>query len=236
LFARTTKATQAGLGGNIQITARAIDMVGRANISASSEASDGDAGGIIINSSGPISLDHEAAINVSSDLVNAGNIEITTSNLLSLTDNARIAASAKLNGGNVHISARNLSLSRSLITGQAGATGGTITANSRAVALGASTINGLAGGRDVLVDINGRLLQAIDSAILSDNTNFTIDTDLASALVPFGANIAGVSARLQEFCGIRLSQISSFAVTGRGGLTLDPARAAPAGDPSQSGH
>ncbi|MBC8106166.1 MAG: filamentous hemagglutinin N-terminal domain-containing protein [Anaerolineae bacterium] len=230
LFARTTKATQAGQGGNIELTAGSIDMFGRASISASSELSDGDAGGIIINSSGPISLDHGAAINVSSDRVNAGNIDITTRDSLALTDNSRIAGSAKGNGGVVNIIARNLSLSRSLITGEAGLTGGTITVNSKAVSLGASTINGRAGGRDVRVDINGRLLQAVDSAILSDNTNFTIDTDLASALVPFNADIAGVTARLQDFCGIRISEISSFTITGRGGLTLDPAHAAPASD------
>lgn len=229
LFARTTRTAQAGAGGDIRLIVGALAITNRATISASSENSDGNAGGIIVNASGPISLSHGAAINVSSDRVNGGDIAITTSKSLSLRDNARIAASANINGGNIVIvAAKNLSLARSLITGRAGQTGGAITINTNAVSLGASTINGLAGGQDVVVRISGDLLQAIDSAILSDNATFSLDTNLASSLIPYGADIAGATARLQDFCGTRAAQISSFTVSGRGGLTLDPARAAPA--------
>jgi hypothetical protein len=166
---------------------------------------------------------------VSADLTNGGDIVIDSTNAISLTDNARITASANRNGGNVRVVVRTLSLSNSLITGQAGQTGGAITITADAVSLGdASTINGLAGGADVVVDINGQLLQSIDSAILSDSASFVIDTDLAGSLVRFDIDPASAAARLQEFCGIRAEEISSFSVVGRGGLSLDPARLAPA--------
>ena len=58
-------------------------------------------------------------------------------------------------------------------------------------------------GTDVVVNINGQLLQAIDSAILSDNASFTPDTDIASSIVPFNVDVASVTARLQDFCGLR---------------------------------
>jgi hypothetical protein len=182
-------------------------------------------------SSGPITLMHGAAINVSSDNTNGGDISISArEGPVKLLDGGRITARAAKTGGNVIINAGEIALSRrSLITGEAGLNGGSITLTTRATALGGnSLINGKAVGMDVDVDVFGRLLQSIDSAIQSDNATFTLDTDLASALVPFGADIAGVTARLQDFCGIRVSEISSFTVTGRGGLTLDPARAAPA--------
>jgi hypothetical protein len=232
LFARTVfpaTSGQGGKGGDIRINARSIEITNRATISAQSVQSLGDAGGISINITGPASLTHGGQISVSSELVNGGDIVLSSADAISLANQARIAASANQTGGNVRINAKQLSLSNSIITGQAGLNGASITINADAVSLGSnSTINGLAGGNDVIVDINGALLQAVDSAILSDNATFIVDTDLASSLVPFNVDVAGASARLQDFCGIRAARISSFTVTGRGGLSLDPARVAPA--------
>ena len=150
LFARTTHANQGGRGGDIRLDVGAIEITNRATISASSDLAAGDAGGIVINVSGPLVLRHGGAINVSSDLVNGGNIDINSSGMISLNDRARVAASAQENGGNIRIIARTIALSDSTITGQAGRSGGVITIDAGAVSLGdRSTINGIASLEDV---------------------------------------------------------------------------------------
>ena len=99
--------------------------------------------------------------------------------------------------------------------------------------LNRSTINGLAGGTDVLVTINtNSLLTSRDSQILTDRGFFSIDTDLAESLSGFDLTVRNAGARLQESCDVRaFGDVSSFNVTGAGGITLDPANAAPAANP-----
>src|SRR6202008_3356285 len=115
------------------------------------------------------------------------------------------------------------------ITGEAGGNGGRVTLGTAAASLcAASLIKGRANQADVDVDVSGELLRSVDSDIQSDNVTFTLDRDIASSIVPFDAAVTSAIARLQDFCGIRVSEISSFTVTGRGGLMPDPQRPAPA--------
>jgi filamentous hemagglutinin family protein len=220
-----------GKGGDVSLVARSLTIDGPANVGADS-LSTGDAGTVTVRTIGPITLSDGAAITVASALTTGGTMRLQSDTDLILR-NARVAASADANGGNIDIIApRVVSLFRGEITGKTRlGDGGRITIDPKVTSLASGTINGSAGGRDVAVRIDGILLRSTDSQIISDNAIFSLDTDLASSIVPFNADVTGATARLQDFCGIRASQISSFSFIGRGGVMSDPARATPSASP-----
>src|SRR6266576_2081004 len=84
----------------------------------------GEAGRIVIDTTGPLKLKQESGISTSSDLSDAGSIDITSGGEIKLKDQSSITVSAGHNGGDIHITAPDLVyLLNSSITATAGANG-----------------------------------------------------------------------------------------------------------------
>ncbi|MBC8106165.1 MAG: hypothetical protein H7Z14_06210, partial [Anaerolineae bacterium] len=182
---------------------------------------------ISIDSSRTVTLSSGARLNAAA-AGTGGNITINAGRSVQRRDSTITAAAG--NQGNIAINApHSVIVLNSTITAQAQGTGGAISIDPRFVVLNKSTINGLAGGQDVLVTINAdNLLVSNDSAILTDRGVFSIDTDLAQGLVGFDLNLRAANAKLQESCDTRVfGDVSSFTLTGAGGVSLDPARPMP---------
>ncbi len=108
-----------------------------------------------------------------------------------------------------------------------GSDGGQIAVDPRFVVLRDSTIDGRAhgGARDVPVDIDARsvFVRSAGSAILSNQANVPVATDISGALQGLPPARPGTPPQLVPQCGLRLGgDVSSFLLTGRGGEPPQP--------------
>jgi filamentous hemagglutinin family protein len=232
-FARTTLPQGAGNGGGINLTADSLHIDGPGEISASSDMSSGNAGGVLVQVSGPIELSNSALITVRSDLSDAGNLIVHAGSDITL-DHAGIDASAAEDGGDIDVTAgKSLSLLRdSTVSGKAGTDGGRVTLSAPAVADGNSTVNGLAGAKSrpvhVRIALSGDLFIS-NATFLGADIITPPPYNLGGQLVNLVSNLAAPSARVIELCGHQIeSDFSSFIVVGGNGLPTTPEAPQPA--------
>jgi filamentous hemagglutinin family protein len=233
-----------GNAGQLRVRARTIDISGPATpiptglfartiVGGDGAAGAGGRGGNIDLRAREIRLHDGGQIAVTSTTKGrAGDIHISGANELTLVSSASIRAEAKSSqGGNITIAARDLvRLDHAQITAfSGGADGAHITIDPRAVTLSASEINGKAAGRDVFVQIDARaLLLSSDSTIETDFADFTPTADVTRGLATLESAVRDAAAVLQATCAKRYEgSFSSFVVTSRGGLPLEPAMYVP---------
>jgi hypothetical protein len=156
-----------------------------------------------------------------------GNVSVTTLRGPLVVESSTISAAAG-DSGNIHLQApgnETILVRDSEITAQAQSTGGQITIDPQLVVLDRSQIDGRAGGQDVRVQITAdQFIKSTDSAILSDAVTAPVEVDVASALARLSGALAAAQARLEALCGVQFGgHVSSFLITGRGGLPPEPA-------------
>jgi filamentous hemagglutinin family protein len=285
------EALTAGTGDakNITVMAGPVTLSDGSVITAENQGGTGNAGTVIVSSSGAIALSGKSSISVTAPPSTGGDVQVTAAGPLSLSDGSSISASALIagnmilsadsfgmnssslttdsqgQGGSININTGNggfamdhstisaqaandgnitihtapdaaVLIFNSTITAQAAGIGGQIIIDPALVVLDNSTINGLAGTQDVKVIIDaGVLIISSDSQILTDRKEFTVDTNVASGLLYLPAPSFSGLIQLAPTCAqMTTGDISSFVITGHGGLPMEPGGwlplAQPAGD------
>jgi hypothetical protein len=172
----------------------------------STAAPKSDAQGISIRSDVRIEL-HESQI-TSQAARDGGNIQLFAPELIYLL-NSQITAQAGNNGGNVAIDPRLVVLNHSgIVTKAQQFNGGDIR-------IGA---NFFVPSADSVLDPSGGLFGAAGRITLLGPA-----IDLSGSLVSLSGALLAAESHLPERCAVRLpGNFSSFAITGRGGLPLEP--------------
>ena len=207
----------------------------------SSQSRTGTAGDIIVTSP-RVTLDNNGTLNAESALGNGGNINLQ-SDLFLLRRGAQISTTAGTaeaggNGGNINIDAPN----GFIVTGAR--ENNDITANAFSGSGGKVIINaiGIYGiaplTRQDLKRLRpndldpGQLTTSDVTAISQQNPSLsdsieliTPDVDPTRGLVELPVNLVDASQQIAQGCTARGRQSSSFVVTGRGGLPLNPREA-----------
>ncbi len=239
-----------GNAGTVSVNASALRLSNAALISSESLTT-GDAGSVVI-SADQITLQSGGRIATSGgSFANGGEISITATRFLDLSASSITAQAANTgsftkDGGNVNLRVgERVYLLNSRLTAEAGNDGGNISIDPIAVVLNRSQIaaNAVQGdGGDI--SVTAQVFLTSDSQVsassefgLSGTINISApEVDVSAALMPLRADLASAAARLQEACARRFESLSSFIVTPRGGLPLEPAQAMPAfPDDSPSG-
>lgn len=237
-FASPSESAALGDAGRVTIQSAGGILLDQAAISSSSTGG-GNAGGVALAAAGKITMEGRSLISTSARdiasqaVATAGDISISGNQGIDLTGGSQITALATGNGGNIAlISPRQtvIDVMNSLITGRAGVdhhagkNGAQIRIDPSLVILGGSTIDGRASGRDVHVAVAAdEFLKSADSQILTDQQSFTINTDVAAAIVDLPAPLLGSRTRLQATCAHELPGGSTFVETGADGVPLTPA-------------
>ncbi len=216
-----------GAGGDVKVAVSGQAMVfgaGSINpsgIFASSNANTqgGSAGSVTVDA-GSLRLDR-GVLEVEAVMANGGDLTVRGENV-TLSRGQLIANSAR-QGGNIDVLVGNrLLLLGAMVSAKAGGNGGAINLAAPISVLQNSTINGLSGGTPVTVRIHGDLI--IDnSKILTDTPQVFPTVDLTGSLVALPKVFPATSRPLPDVCGVRLGgELSSFVVTGKGGLPPGP--------------
>jgi hypothetical protein len=218
-----TSSTRSNAGNIVVSALGGIDITGESSIAASA-AGPGSGGNIDLSARGPIRI---VRSELSSSTKGAGgNVSVTTRAGPLVVESSTISAEAGDNG-NISLRApadQTMLIRGSEITAEAGDNGGKITIDPRLVVLDRSDINGLSGGDPVDVTIiSDFFVKSSDSTIRSDAVTVPVEADVASALARLSGALAAAQARLEALCGVRFGgDVSSFLVTGRGGLPPEP--------------
>ena len=210
-----------GSAGNIEITARRLQILSNSQIISQPQDWAAAGGGNISLNADSILLSDSTISAQSGGQSNAGvagNISIQAGTLDLIR--GTISAKAPVNdGGNISVAVDGLMrVSGSEITAQSGRDGASITLSPFVLILEEqSLINGLAEGRPVRVEIAPSTIfwKSDDSRILSRSVSLPPDLDLAATVLALSAEPLGADARLPERCGVRLTGgTSSFTITG----------------------
>jgi len=181
----------------------------------------GNAGNVFV-STGSLLVFHGGTLGVQADDSNAGTLTVHGNDIA--VENGLLLARSAGRGGNIRLFAgdRLLLQGSRQVTARAGGDGGAITIASPVTVLKSSTIDGRAGGTPVIVRISGDLLS--EDSLIRTNTPRSFPTvDLAGSLVALPAAFPSAASPLPDVCGIKLGgQVSSFVVTGTGGLPPEP--------------
>lgn len=232
-----TSSLGMGQGGNISVASDSLLINNAASIRAEGQGS-GAAGNIALHLSGPLLLEKSGAVSTSAPGSSGGNIAIDAGGVVRLFD-SQISAQAGLNGGNISLSSPSLIyLKNSQITGQADTTGsgfgngGNLTLESSLLIMSNGSLVskssfGNGGNISILSDYffpSDSLIDASAPFGLPGTVKVTApEVDLSGVLAVLAGNLIDASTLLRPDCGIRLEgNVSSFVVSGRGGLPLTP--------------
>jgi large exoprotein involved in heme utilization and adhesion len=224
--------------GSVHLNLGTLSMDMGSRIS-SANTGNGDAGKIVIETTGPIKLRHGSSISTSSDLGDAGSVDITSGGEIKLKDQSGITVSAGHNGGDINITTPDLVyLLKSSITATAGANGlngagGNITIDSQFIVMQNSFISanaaiGQGGNINLISDFffNSDLLN--NNITATGTTNGTVNItapalDLGAQLITLPSSLLSAANQLQERCTALLEgDFSSFISIGRGGTEPAP--------------
>jgi len=204
-----------GKGGDINLSAAEIRLNDGAQISASSKGT-GDAGDIDLAVTGSF-ISRNSKVSTSSKNADGGNIKITAPYMVHLKDSeitASVGGGASTVGGNISIDPQFVILDHSKIIANAyEGQGGNIQIVSNVFladpfsVVDASSALGIDGTVDIRAPI----------------------TELSGTLVPLGEDFISAFELLREPCMARIrgGKYSSFIVSGRDGLPIEPGRLLP---------
>jgi filamentous hemagglutinin family protein len=237
----TTSTETSGDGGNINIQAANLTVDTGASI-ASSATSSGKAGSIVLSVGDAAVIENGSTLSVSSDQSDGGDIDVTASHEI-LLNKGTITAEANGNGGNVTLTTpslvylRDSRISAAAINGH----GGNITIDPALVVLNNSQIsaNAIKGNGGNINITAGSFLQfasqvtATSQFGLQGSVQVTApDADLLGSLIPLSATPLDAASQLKERCAIRQrGGISTFIVSGREGVPIEPDSLQPSFEP-----
>jgi filamentous hemagglutinin family protein len=224
---------QVGGGGTISVQAQGgsagnlfVDSAGNIVIRGGSISAQGQTAGTVTVQAHNVQVGRDGEITVQAPMVGggiAGTLTVIAASDL-VVRHGEVSAVGET-GGTIHLNAgRFIYLFHGEVTARATDNGLQLLLDPPAVVLdGRSTIDGRAGGRAVIVQIHGSLLQSLDSKILTNSGRVFPQVDLTSALIALQANLGDANTRLAPTCGASLGgDVSSFVVTGRGGIAPEP--------------
>jgi filamentous hemagglutinin family protein len=234
IFARSKlqEASNAGKGGDITLNSRDLVLLNGAEITAASLGS-GVAGKIDIATSNQITLESGSLLTVSSVSGDSGDLTVVAGGDIFAFDSS-ITTEAGNNGGSITLMSPGVILLRNTpVTARAQNNGGNITIDPILVildhsSLTADAVNGT-GGAIKITTSNG-LLQS-NSPITASSTfglqgTVTLTTpplDVAAGLVTLPQAFFGGQIQLAPTCAqMTTGDISSFILTGHGGLPIEP--------------
>ena len=201
-----------GKGGDIKLRAAEIRLTDRAQISASSQGT-GDAGNIDLAATGSF-FSRSSEVSTSSKNADGGNINITVPYMVHLKDNeitASVGGGAGTVGGNISIDPQFIILDHSKII--------------------ANAFEGQGGNIQIVSNVFLADPFSIVDASSMLGINGTVDirapiTEISGTLVPLGKDFISAFELLREPCMARIrgGKYSSFIVSGREGLPLEPGR------------
>jgi len=204
-----------GKGGDIKLRAADIRLTDGAQISASSKGT-GDAGNIDIAATGSF-ISRNSKVSTSSKNADGGNIEITAPYMVYLKESeitASVGGGASTVGGNISIDPQFVILDHSKIIANAFEGRG---GNIRIVA-------------GVYLSDPYSLVDASSALGIDGNVDIRSPiTELSGTLVPLGEDFISAFELLREPCMARIrgGKYSSFIVSGRDGLPVEPGRLLP---------
>ncbi|NJO14363.1 MAG: S-layer family protein [Thioploca sp.] len=201
-----------GQGGNLNLTTDTLLITQGGAIGAGSSDNGGTAGEIIIKANGNIQLQNQnSRISAATDGAAGGNISITTTGLLQLTDQSRINTSVQANqgnGGNITLQPLFLILDDSKILAQA------IEGHGGDINIKTNDIYVFPSSQFPQADNQDRLKQAINaSSQLGVSGTITVnspDINIGKNLVVFSTSITDASSKLKKCVATALSERSHF--------------------------
>lgn len=232
----TAQTLGPGDAGEINVTAGALSLGGGAVISGASFG--GGNGGDVSVDCVRGTLSGQSLISASSLFTNAGSVDITANDSLTLSSGSSISTSAGDNGGDISLKVGQLLyLLDSDIQAYAGVAsthgqtiggnGGNIFIDPEFVVLDGSFIsaNALSGGQNGDITNFAGYFFTSDSLLHATGTIETTppDLDLAASLVFLPANLVSAENQLRERCAQAVNhEFSTFIVVGRGGIESAP--------------
>ena len=230
----------AGASGSVQLELGRLTLDSNASIGSSNTGS-GEAGSVVIHVADGVALNGGSIITTSAAIANAGEIEITSGTSIELHNGSSITASAGTNGGNIHLSARDMVyLTDSSITATAGAqqisggpggAGGNISIEPpQFIILDHSLISANAAiGQGGNINLVSSFFLDSESSITATGAqagtvNISApDLDLSAGLIALPASLLSAETQLRERCTAQLrGDFSSFITLGRGGTEPAP--------------
>jgi filamentous hemagglutinin family protein len=206
-------------GGNVDLQAHTIELSGAAVISAQSTGL-GDAGTLIIAASDTVLLQQGSAITTLATQAGGGNITLTGTQLVRLTE-SKVTAEARGEasddrGGNVTVNSAFIILDHSLIQANAFAgNGGNITINATEAFLAdAETCAEPGECLDASSQLANPGLIAVQAPV----------TEISSIVVPLPQRFAQATELLRQHCAERFrgGEVSSFILAGREQVPIEP--------------
>ena len=220
--------------GSVRLSLGTLSMDTGSLISSANTGS-GEAGKVVIDTTGPMKLKHGSSISTSSDVGDAGSIELISGGKIRLRDQSSITASAGASGGSIHLTAPDLVyLTDSSITATAGVDGGNIfignsTIDPQFIVLNNSPIRADARRQGGNINLMSDFFFASNSPLTVTGTvagtvNITApELDLGSQLITLPSSLLSAESQLQERCTALLQgDFSSFISIGRGGTEPAP--------------
>ncbi len=206
-----------GSGGDINFTANNFHISNDGIINSSSTGS-GDAGDIMLTATDSLQLDHAAITTEASTEADGGNITISVKNLLNLYYSkitSSVGGGPETTGGNISIDPIFVVLNHSRIVANAYA--------------------GTGGNIDIVADTFLADPQSIVDASSQLGVSGTVDiqapiTSISGLVSPLSSEFISASALLRGRCMARLREggtYSSFIVSGRDGMPLEPGNLLP---------
>ena len=204
-----------GKGGDINLSAAEIRLNDGAQISASSKGT-GDAGDICLAATGSF-ISSSGSVSTSSKNADGGNIKITAPYMVHLKDSeitASVGGGASTVGGNISIDPQFIILDHSKII--------------------ANAYEGQGGNIQIVSNVFLADPFSVVDASSALGIDGTVDirspiTELSGTLVPLGEDFISAFELLREPCMARIrgGKYSSFIVSGRDGLPIEPGRLLP---------
>jgi large exoprotein involved in heme utilization and adhesion len=210
-----TVSSGSGTGGDIKLKAAEVNLADGAQVAASSKGT-GDAGNIDIAVTGSFNSEG-SKVSTSSKNADGGNIKVTAPYMVCLKDSeitASVGGGPATVGGNISIDPQYVILDHSKIVANAyEGQGGNIQIVSNVfLADPYSVVDASSAlGIDGIVDIRAPI------------------TEISSTLVPLGEDFVSAFELLREPCMARIrgGKYSSFIVSGRDGLPMEPGQRLP---------
>jgi filamentous hemagglutinin family protein len=242
---RLESPRKGGTGGDITINAQSLAMLYGAAINSGSVGS-GAAGNVSITTSGPVTMGAGSDLGVSSTSGDGGSLDVSAGGDIELFDST-VRTNSGHDGGSITLSSPGIILLRNTpVTAQAHHNGGNITIDPELVILDNSplTANAFTGAGGAIsitassgfLNFNSPISFTSTLGVPGSLTLFSPKLDIAAGLLVLPQPGFGGMLGLAPTCAqMTTGDVSSFILTGHGGLPIEPGGWLPVEQPLRNG-